>query len=327
MDSTRFLGALAAHGLDLFPVSVDTLQLNVTRLCNQACAHCHVEASPARGEMMSDTVLDRCVEIVAKHPGIRTVDITGGAPELHPGFERLLGMLEGLGRRVIIRHNLTVTIDPHPLTGASMRHLPELFARHGVEVAASLPCYTASNVDRQRGAGAFSKSIESLRLLNAAGYGVQGRSLVLDLVSNPGAAVLPGDQSALEADYRCRLGADHGIVFDRLFALANLPVGRFASQFATPAATDAYLDSLAEACNPSAALGVMCRSMVSVAPDGTLHDCDFNQMLGLAIGARRPRTIFDFDERALMSRTIRFADHCLACTAGAGSSCGGATAA
>jgi len=327
MGSALFLGAIAGHGIDLAPAPVEVLQLNITRLCNQACAHCHVEASPGSSEMMPDDVIERCLGIVAAHPGIRTVDITGGAPELHPGFERLLARLDALDRRVIVRHNLTVTLDRHPVTGESMRHLPRLFARHRVELDCSLPCYTRPNVDRQRGEGAFSKSIESLEMLNRAGYGVRGSGLVLNLVYNPGTAVLPGDQSALEADYRHRLASDHGITFDRLFAITNMPIGRFASQLTELDATQDYLDSLAAACNPLAASGVMCRSTISVAPDGTLYDCDFNQMLGLAIGAPRPRTVFDFDARELQSRRIRFADHCLGCTAGAGSSCTGSTAA
>ncbi|MFA5843965.1 MAG: arsenosugar biosynthesis radical SAM (seleno)protein ArsS [Coriobacteriia bacterium] len=326
MDSTLFLRAVAEDRLDLAPISIDVLQLNITRLCNQACVHCHVAASPTRTETMSDEVIERCLEIVSSHPGIRTVDITGGAPELHAGFERLIEDIRALDRHVIVRHNLTVTMDRHPRTGGSMRHLPELFARNRVEVTGSLPCYLPENTDAQRGARAHERSIDSLRLLNAQGYGVPGSGLTLNLVTNPAGPQPPAPQRALEEEFRRELGARYGVVFNSLFALANMPIGRFAVQMDELGSTDEYRDRLAQACNPAAAAGVMCRSMLSVAHDGTLYDCDFNQMLGLAIGEERPRTVFDFDERALMVRVIRFADHCLGCTAGAGSSCWGATA-
>ena len=324
MSSARFMSALDRSDLDLAPLSVDVLQLNITRTCNQACAHCHVEASPARTEMMSAAVIDQCLEIVASHSDIKTVDVTGGAPELHPGFERLIGDLRALGRHVIVRHNLTVTLDRHPHTGASMRHLPESFARHRVELACSLPCYIPENTNAQRGARVHERSIESLRLLNAQGYGVAGSGLVLNLVSNPVGAYVPASQCALEPEFRRELKARYGVVFNSLLVLINVPIGRFAAELEQAEAGDEYLDALARTCNPAAARGVMCRSMVSVAPSGTLYDCDFNQMLGLAIGGDRPQTVFDFDERALTARGIRFADHCLSCTAGSGSSCGGA---
>jgi len=320
-----FFDTIAEHDLDLAPTSVGVMQLNITRLCNQACAHCHVAASPHRREMMSDLVIERCLRVLAEQPDIHTVDITGGAPELHPGFEALVTQARALGRKVIVRHNLTVTLDPHPLTGASLQHLPAFFARTGVEVVSSLPCYTAPNTDGQRGGGVFAKSIESLRRLNAEGFGVPGSGLRLNLVSNPLGAYLPGSQSALEADFRRELLGGYGVTFNSLYALVNMPVERFATQLTSNDAAEDYFDLLVSACNPAAADGVMCRSMVSVGIDGTLYDCDFNQMLGLAIGAPAPRTVFDFDERDLLAREIRFADHCLGCTAGAGSSCGGAT--
>lgn len=325
MDPALFLSAAAGSDVDLAPISIDVLQLNITRLCNQACTHCHVEASPTRTEMMTDQVIDACLEVVSSHPAIRTVDITGGAPELHPGFDRLVERLRALGRRVIVRHNLTVTLDPHPLTGESLGHLPEFFARNGVEVVGSLPCYSPGPTDRQRGAGAFEKSIMALRLLNSQGYGAKGSGLTLNLVANPVGPHLPASQCALETEFREALEARHGIVFDSLFALTNMPVGRFAAQLRSLDATGDYAQLLLTRYDPVAAAGVMCRSMVSVGQDGTLYDCDFNQMLGLAIGSEEPRTVFDFDEQALLDRDVRFADHCLGCTAGAGSSCTGAT--
>lgn len=325
MATTLFESTIAPLRLDLSPVGIDVLQLNVTRLCNQACVHCHVDASPMRTETMRADVVDACLDVIAAHPGIACVDITGGAPELHPGFESLVERTRALGRRVMVRHNLTVTLDPHPLTGASMLHLPAFFARAGVEVVASLPCYTPEVTDGQRGGGVFDKSIESLRMLNAEGFGVPGTGMVLDLVTNPLGPSLPGPQAALEADFRRVLAERHGVTFTALFSMANMPVERFASQLEAAGATSGYLNSLARTCNPAVATGIMCRSMVSVGWDGALFDCDFNQMLGMVVDAGTSRTVFDFDERTLLAREIRFADHCLGCTAGAGSSCGGAT--
>lgn len=314
------------HELDLAPRSIEVLQLNITRLCNQACRHCHVMASPAATEMMPEDVMDRCVDIVAGHSAIGTVDITGGAPELHPGFESLVKRVRSRGRRVIVRHNLTVTLDPHPQSGASLAHLPSFFARTGVEVVASLPCYTRVNTDGQRGAGVFDKSIASLRLLNGEGYGMPGSGLVLNLVSNPLGAYLPSSQAALEADFRRELLDNHGVRFNSLFAFTNMPIARFAEQLDALGAAEEYMQQLASNCSPAAASAAMCRSMVSVSYDGTLYDCDFNQMLDLAIGGTWPLTVFDFKESTILARDIRFAEHCLGCTAGAGSSCGGATA-
>jgi radical SAM/Cys-rich protein len=276
--------------------------------------------------MMSAGVMDRCVDIVASHSAIGTVDITGGAPELHPGFESLVERVRALGRRVLVRHNLTVTLDPHPQSGTSLAYLPSFFARNGVEVIASLPCYTRPNTDGQRGAGVFDKSIASLRLLNREGYGIPDSGLVLNLVSNPLGAYLPSSQAALEADFRRELLDSHGVRFNSLFAIANMPIARFAGQLDALGVAEAYTEHLASNCNPAAAAAVMCRSMASVSYDGTLYDCDFNQMLDLAIGDARPLTVLDFDESRLLARDIRFAEHCLGCTAGAGSSCGGATA-
>lgn len=326
MNATRFMEAASAVSPTLDPLSIDSLQLNITRLCNQACAHCHVEASPRREEMMSDAVLEAAVGVVEQHPEIGTVDITGGAPELHPRFIELLQRLALNGARLIVRHNLTVTLDPHPVTGESLGYLPGLFAQHGVEVVSSLPYHRARQADHQRGDGVFEKSIESLRLLNGKGYGVAGSGLVLNLVANPSGAYLPPSQCSIEADFRRELKDEHGVEFTNLFALANMPVGRFAATLDALGMADEYLDRLAQAFNPTAAQGVMCRSTISVGIDGTLFDCDFNQMLGLAIGGDSPVTVFGFDEGVLLAREIRFANHCLGCTAGSGSSCGGATA-
>ncbi len=312
--------------VDLSPRSIDVLQLNITRLCNQACTHCHVSASPSRREMMSDAVIDACFAVIASHPEITTVDITGGAPELHPRFADIVEGMRGMGRHVIVRHNLTVTLDAHPATGESMMHLPEFFTRTGVELVSSLPCYVACNTDRQRGDGVYAKSIESLKMLNQAGFGIAGSGLEVNIVTNPGGAFLHGSQRALEADFRRELAMLHGVTFNSLYVLANLPVGRFERGLANRGVADEYLATLAERYNPAAAEGVMCRSMVSVSHDGLLYDCDFNQMKELPIRAKtQDATIFDFDSARLLARDIRLEDHCLGCMAGSGSSCGGAT--
>ncbi|MEQ1440707.1 arsenosugar biosynthesis radical SAM (seleno)protein ArsS [Fontimonas sp. SYSU GA230001] len=319
---------LRERGLDLPPLAIDTLQVNVTRLCNQACRHCHVDASPARTERLSRAGIDKVVDILRRHPQIRTLDITGGAPELHPDFDGLVEQAAGLGRRVMVRHNLTVTFDGNPQTGESKAYLPEFFARHRCEVVSSLPYYQAYFTDTQRGKGVFDKSIEALRRLNALGYGVEGSGLHLNLVYNPVGPYLPAAQAALQADYKRELATRFGVVFNALFCITNMPINRFRQHLEKSGQYTAYMDRLLAAFNPAAAAGVMCRSLISVGHDGRIYDCDFNQMLGLrAQGAdgRHP-TIFDFDFDALLRRRIRFDTHCLGCTAGAGSSCGGETA-
>ncbi|MBE0416790.1 MAG: arsenosugar biosynthesis radical SAM protein ArsS [Coriobacteriia bacterium] len=322
---STFKEVMSEFDVDLSAESVGVLQVNITRLCNQACAHCHVDASPTRREMMDRRIIEYCLEVLETHHEIGVLDITGGAPELHPYFKHLVRRTRSLERHVIVRHNLTVTLDPHPVTGESMRWLPAFFAEQRVELVSSLPHYQPYLTDRQRGSGAFEKSIESMRLLNATGFGRTGSGLVLSLVHNPVGPYLPADQCSLERDYRRALADLQGVTFDRLYAVTNMPINRFARQLRDLGAQEEYLERLGSACNPAAALNVMCRTMVSVGPDGTLYDCDFNQMLDLAIGSDRPATICDFDAERLKGREIRFADHCFGCTAGAGSSCGGAT--
>ena len=323
---STFKQVMSELDLNLSAESVGVLQVNITRLCNQSCTHCHVDASPRRREMMDRRVIEHCLEVLEAHPEIDTLDITGGAPELHPDFEHLVVAARSLGREVIVRHNLTVTLDPHPVTGESTGWLPSFFAHQRVQLISSLPHYQPYLTDRQRGSGTFLKSIESLRLLNAEGFGWEGTGLVLNLVHNPVGPYLPADQSSLECDYRRSLAEHHGVVFTHLYALTNMPVKRFVRQLESLGTEKEYLERLSAACNPAAALNVMCRHMVSVGLDGTLYDCDFNQMLDLAIEPERPATICDFDAERLKGREIRFADHCFGCTAGAGSSCGGATA-
>lgn len=323
-----FDALLARQGLALPPLAISTLQVNITRLCNQVCRHCHVDASPTRTEALSREGVERCVALLAAYPEIRTLDVTGGAPELHPDFDWLVRQARALGRQVLVRHNLTVSYDPHPQTGASMAHLPDFFAEQGCEVVCSLPYYQAYFTDAQRGRGVFDKSIAGLQRLNALGYGQAGTGLVLNLVYNPAGPYLPAAQAGLQADYQRELKARFGIVFNQLYTITNMPIHRFALHLHKAGQYEAYMDKLLAAFNPQAAEGVMCRSLVSVGYDGSLYDCDFNQQIELPAemaGSARP-SIFDFDFTALMQRRIRFGPHCLGCTAGAGSSCGGATA-
>ena len=323
-----FEARLRAGGIDLPPLGVDTLQVNVTKLCNQACRHCHVDASPSRTEMLSPEGVEKCLEILQRHPQIGKLDITGGAPELHPQFDAFVERAAALGKHVMVRHNLTVQLDGHPRSGESKEYLPGFFARQRVEVISSLPYYQQYFTDAQRGSGVFQKSLEAMRRLNAAGYGVDGSGLVLNLVYNPVGPYLPPAQASLEADYRRELKAKFGLVFNTLYTMTNMPINRFRLHLDKSGQYEAYMDKLLAAFNPAAAAGVMCRSLVSVGHDGRIYDCDFNQMLELgACGASgRPLSIFDFDLDEIARRRIRFAEHCFGCTAGAGSSCGGATA-
>jgi radical SAM/Cys-rich protein len=322
-----FIDTLEQHRLTLSPVSIDTLQVNVGKLCNQACHHCHVDASPYRTEIMERQTIDRCLAILRDHHLIANLDLTGGAPELNPHFDDFVIEAKNLGKHVMVRHNLTVTFDGNPRTKESKRYLPEFFARHGVEVISSLPYYQEYFTDKQRGQGVFNKSIESLRLLNAQGYGKEGGPLVLDLVYNPVGAFLPAAQANLEADFKRELLRKFGITFNRLYTITNMPIHRFRQQLERLGGYEDYMTKLVNAFNPSAAVGVMCRSMISVGYDGTLYDCDFNQMLEMQIENGAPHndkmTVFNFDCDALIKRRIRFASHCYGCTAGAGSSCGG----
>jgi radical SAM/Cys-rich protein len=323
-----FAGLLHRRGIDLPPLAVDTLQVNVSKLCNQACRHCHVDASPSRTETMSPEGIARCLEILARHPQVARLDITGGAPELHPQFDLFVENAVRLQKHVMVRHNLTVQLDGHPVTGESKEYLPEFFAKNRVEVISSLPYYQEFFTDAQRGSGVFGKSMEAMKRLNAVGYGVEGSGLVLNLVYNPVGPYLPPPQAGLEADYKRELEAKFGLTFNSLYTMTNMPINRFRLHLDKTGQYEAYMEKLLAAFNPTAAAGVMCRSLISVGHDGRLYDCDFNQMLEMDAVDRAGRglTIFDFDIEKLLKRAIRFDEHCLGCTAGAGSSCGGATA-
>ena len=309
---------------DLFPLrarEVTTLQVNVGKRCNQACKHCHVDAGPHRTEEMDRETAEQVVAALRRHPAIQTLDITGGAPELNPHFEYLVAEARALGRQVIDRCNLTI------LFVEGKEHLAGFLAANDVEVTASLPYYLAERTDAQRGAGVFDRSIDGLRRLNALGYGAPGSGLTLNLVYNPTGAFLPPDQAAMEVEYKEELARRHVIVFNRLYTITNLPISRFRHFLERSGNYGRYMDRLAGAFNPAAAANVMCRSLVSVGWDGTLYDCDFNQMLELPVGNDGPRHVRDFDAFLLARRRIMTGEHCLGCTAGAGSSCGGAVAA
>ncbi len=323
-----FDALLLARGIALPPLSVETLQANITKTCNQVCRHCHVDASPSRTESMSRAGIEKLLEILRAHPQITKLDITGGAPELHPDFDWLVVEATRLGKHVMARHNLTVQFDGHPVTKENKEYLPEFYARHGVEVISSLPYYQEYFTDAQRGNGVFQKSIKALQRLNAVGYARDGSGLLLNLVYNPVGPYLPAAQAVLEADYKRELKDKFGIVFNGLFTITNMPINRFRLHLEKSGQYESYMEKLLAAFNPDAAQGVMCRSIISVSWDGTIYDCDFNQMLEMEVrnGRGKPASIFDFDFHALMNRRIRFDSHCLGCTAGAGSSCGGATA-
>lgn len=298
---------------------VATLQINVGYRCNQSCVHCHVAAGPNRTEEMAGDVADLVLRVLERR-NIATLDITGGAPELNPHFRRLVTGARNMGVRVMDRCNLTILHVP------GQEDLGEFLADEQVEIVASLPCYSADNVDSQRGKGVFDASIRALQKLNALGYGRDGSGLVLNLVYNPQGPSLPPQQSALEADYKRVLGAQHGVTFTNLYTLANMPIQRFGSMLISKKQFDGYLALLRRAHQDANLDGVMCRSLISVDYRGYLYDCDFNQMLDLPLsrGTGDRLHLSDFLGDDLANNPIRVAGHCYGCTAGQGSSCGGA---
>jgi radical SAM/Cys-rich protein len=304
---------------ELRAVSLDTLQVNLGRRCNQSCRHCHLQAGPDRPEVMDEATAAAVLAAVLAG-NIPAVDLTGGAPELNPHFTWLVERLAAARVRIIDRCNLTILLEP------DLAHLPEFLARHQVELVCSFPALQEEQVDRLRGPTTFQKSLEALRRLNDAGYGAQGSELVLNLMANPAGAYFPGDQEALEERFRTELGRQYGISFHRLFTLINMPIGRFRDFLVRSGNYQRYLDRLEGSFNPATVPGLMCRHLLSVAWDGRLFDCDFNQALDLPLEPGLPPTIRDFDAEALRHRIIRLGDHCYGCTAGSGSSCGGSLA-
>lgn len=306
-----------------FPVlhrrELDTLQVNLGYRCNMSCVHCHVNAGPKRTEMMDRETLELIPQILARRH-LHTLDLTGGAPELHEDFRWLVSAARMQGCKVIDRCNLTILFEP------GQEDLAEFLAGHQVEIVASLPCYSLDNVDKQRGKGTFDKSIAALQKLNALGYGKPGSGLVLNLVFNPQGASLPPDQTALQADYQRELFAHFGIVFNQLLAITNMPIQRFGSMLISKGQFNDYMHLLKDNFIPANLDTVMCRNLVSVDWQGFLYDCDFNQQLGLALPGKGRPHLRELLQQELGGQAIAVADHCYGCTAGQGSSCGGAIA-
>jgi radical SAM/Cys-rich protein len=316
---------LALLGIELRAAAVDTLQVNVGKLCNQACKHCHVDASPKRTEIMTRETAEAVIDAIRRF-GIATLDITGGAPELNPSFRWLVTQARALGTHVIVRHNLTVMFEP------GQEDLPEFFRDHAIEVVSSLPYFLEEQTDSQRGHGVFTKSIEALRHLNEVGYGHEGNGhegsgLQLNLVYNPVGAFLPPAQASIEADFKHELSKRYDVVFSRLFTITNMPINRFLEYLRRSGNEEHYRRKLVQAFNPNTIDGLMCRTLISVDWRGRLYDCDFNQMLELTVDPDLPQTIAEFDPAKFARRRIVTASHCFGCTAGSGSSCGGAVTA
>ncbi|HYG18680.1 MAG TPA: arsenosugar biosynthesis radical SAM (seleno)protein ArsS [Ohtaekwangia sp.] len=308
------------QGCGLFPLKptgITIFQVNIGRMCNQTCAHCHVDAGPDRTEIMTRETMMQCLAVL-KDPSLETVDITGGAPEMNPDFRWFVGEIKKLNKHIIVRCNLTIIVS-----NKKYHDLPEFYKAHNVEVISSLPFYDADRTDRQRGEGVFKSSIEALRLLNDAGYG-KDPGLLLNLVYNPSGAFLPASQVELERQFKKELKNQHDIVFNNLYCITNMPVSRYLDFLIRTGNFENYMDKLVVAFNPSAAAGVMCRNTISVGWNGFLYDCDFNQMLDLTVHGAQTH-IADFNISALNQRDIRLGQHCFGCTAGAGSSCGGST--
>ncbi len=298
---------------------VEVLQMNVGKRCNQTCAHCHVDAGPERKEVMTRPILEACLDLLGRS-AIPTLDITGGAPEMHPDFREIVERASSLGRHVMDRCNLTITRLPN------YAYLPEFLAAHRVEVVASLPAYAAKQTDTQRGDGVFEDSLQALCHFNSLGYGKEGTGLMLNLVTNPVGAFLPGNQRSLERDWKSQLKRRYGIEFNNLYTITNMPISRFLDFLLRSGNLTTYMEKLVTAFNPATVEGLMCRSTLSVGWDGRLYDCDFNQMLDMGLGPQAPQTIFDATIDSLATRVIQVGQHCYGCTAGLGSSCGGATA-
>lgn len=318
-----FKEQIAGLGFDpLQPSGIEIFQINVGKLCNQSCAHCHVDAGPDRKhEQMSRSHFEKCLRIIAATPAIHTVDLTGGAPEMNQHFRWFVEEVSRLGKKIIDRCNLTIIVS-----NPRYQDLPAFFAKHCVHVVSSLPYYSKSRTDAQRGQGVFDDSIRALKMLNEAGYGKSGTGLHLDLVYNPSGAFLPGSQHSLEQQFKAQLEQRYGITFNKLLTMTNLPISRFLDYLLQSGNYESYMQELLKAFNPATLSGLMCRNTISVSWDGFLYDCDFNQMLDLKVAPPHTRHLDDFDLETLNNRKIVLNQHCYGCTAGAGSSCGGAIA-
>lgn len=307
----------------LYPLKatgVEIFQVNMGKMCNQVCRHCHVDAGPDRKEIMNRETMLQCLAVLKNNPKLKTVDLTGGAPEMNPDFRWFTQEIKKLDRHIIVRCNLTII-----LANKKYHDLPQFYKLHNIEVVSSLPFYTQDRTDRQRGEGVFTDSIKALQMLNEVGYGNEGTGLILNLVYNPAGAFLPPAQDILQAEYKHELKDHYGIKFNNLFAITNLPISRYLDYLLQSGNYEMYMEKLVHAYNPVAAQNVMCRNTISVGWDGSLFDCDFNQMLDLKVSCL-PKHISQFDREVLNNRNIVINQHCYGCTAGAGSSCGGAVA-
>ncbi|MFT5859991.1 MAG: radical SAM/Cys-rich protein [Flavobacteriaceae bacterium] len=308
---------------NMFPlttIGLDVFQINMGKMCNQVCNHCHVDAGPDRKEIMTRETMLLCLDAIDK-TNCSTVDLTGGAPEMNPEFRWFVEQLSSKGKKIIVRCNLTIIV-----ANKKYNDLPEFFKKHNIEVVSSLPYFTSAKTDAQRGDGVFEKSIKALKMLNEVGYGMPDSDLVMDLVYNPSGAFLPPDQASLQADFKKKLKDKFDIEFNELYAITNLPVSRFLEYLVASDNYNGYMEKLVNAYNPSAAENVMCRSTISIGWDGYIFDCDFNQMLDLKVAAKGSQHLSEFNNQALIERKIIVNQHCYGCTAGAGSSCGGTTA-
>lgn len=307
----------------LQPTKLEIFQINLGKMCNQVCKHCHVDAGPDRKEIMTRETMKLCLNVIQHEPFLNCVDLTGGATEMNPDFRWFVESIRFIRPdiKIIVRCNLTII-----LANPKFNDLPEFFKWNNIEVVSSLPYFTALKTDAQRGDGVFEKSIRALRMLNEVGYGIEGSALVLNLVYNPSGAFLPGSQSELEAEFKKKLKERFEIVFNSLFTITNIPISRFLEYLLRSDNFEHYMEKLLSAFNPSAAVAVMCRNTISISWDGYLYDCDFNQMLDLKVNTPKSMHLSDWDSIALSSRSIQINNHCFGCTAGAGSSCGGATA-
>ncbi len=304
----------------LKPTQIEIFQVNIGKMCNQTCRHCHVDAGPDRKEIMSVETMQQCIDVLKNNPQLKTVDITGGAPEMNPNFSWFIEELSKLNRHIIVRCNLTIV-----LANKKYYNLPQFYKRHKIEVVSSLPFYTQDRTDRQRGIGVFADSIKALQMLNEAGYGKEKTNLQLNLVYNPAGAFLPPSQQSLQKEYKQALKERFGIEFNNLYVITNMPISRYLDYLLTSGNYESYMAKLVNAFNPVAAENVMCRNTISVGWDGFLYDCDFNQMLELHVQCKN-KHISEFDMDMLNSREIIIGQHCYGCTAGSGSSCGGSVA-
>jgi radical SAM/Cys-rich protein len=297
---------------------VNTFQVNLGYLCNQQCNHCHVNASPTRTEIMSKEIIDKIIDVISKSKNITILDLTGGAPEMNPNFKYLVESLSARLDKIIVRSNLTILMEP------GYEDYIEFFVKHGVEVTASLPCYSQENVDAQRGKGVFDDSIKALQALNKAGYASHSTNLVLNLVYNPGGAFLPPPQQQLEEEYKNILHEQFDIQFNNLYTITNMPIKRFGSTLVSKKEFDDYMTLLQDSYNKSSLDSVMCKNILSIGWDGNLYDCDFNQMLNMKVANDSQNNIKQLEQWQDAEQDIVIANHCFACTAGQGSSCGGA---